>query len=487
MILFYNPKATRPRNRRFPLSILSIAAVVEGKEEYAIVDGNLDPNPTESLIAVIKERPVELLAVTVMPGPQTVGAVASCREIRARFPDLPIVWGGYFASNYTAAALNANYVDYAVRGQGEQTFLDLLEVIRGHRDPKNVPGLSYKTPDGTVRQNPERPMRSLDDFPWYPYHRLPAEQYLLPTFLGRRTAVHQASLGCPYRCNFCGVVTFSGSREKMEAPSRTEGMLRHLVKSYGVDAVQFYDNNFFLKEDHTLELADRLAPLNLRWWCEGRSDIMMKYSDETLEALRRAGCTMIFFGAESGSNAILKEMNKDLRAEDTLALASRIRRFGIIPEFSIIFGNPKDPEGDTRDCIGFIRQLKRLNPDAEIIVEHYTPVPQRARMYGEVEDKVQFPTTPDEWATEHWQRFATQKDPQTPWLRPTTKQLIDNFELVVSSRWPTVQDIRLPNWGRLALKALSSWRYRLGVYAAPLELKWMQQVIELRKPKAESL
>jgi len=196
---------------------------------------------------------------------------------------------------------------------------------------------------------------------------------------------------------------------------------------------------------------------------------------------------MIFFGAESGSNAILKEMNKDLRAEDTLALASRIRRFGIIPEFSIIFGNPQDPEGDTRDCIGFIRQLKRLNSDAEIIVEHYTPVPQRTRMYGEVDDKVQFPTTPDEWATERWQRFATQKDPQTPWLRPTTKQLIDNFELVVSSRWPTVQDIRLPNWGRLALKALSSWRYRLGVYAAPLELKWMQQVIELRKPKAESL
>ena len=174
---------------------------------------------------------------------------------------------------------------------------------------------------------------------------------------------------------------------------------------------------------------------------------MMKYSDDTLEALQRAGCTMIFFGAESGNNELLKEMNKDLRAEDTLELASRIRRFGIIPEFSVIFGNPKDPEGDTRECIVFIRQLKRLNPDAEIIVEHYTPVPQRARMYGDVEDQMHFPTTPDEWATDQWQRFATQKDPQTPWLRPTTKQLIDNFELVVSSRWPTVQDIRLPELG----------------------------------------
>jgi radical SAM superfamily enzyme YgiQ (UPF0313 family) len=487
MILFYNPKATRRRNRRFPLSILALAAVVEGKEEYAIVDGNLDPNPTERLVALIEEHPVELLAVTVMPGPQTVGAVASCREIRSRFPGLPIVWGGYFATNYTAAALNADYVDYAVRGQGEQTFLELLEAIRGQRDFTDIAGLSYKRADGTPVNNPDRSMKPLDDYPWYPYHRLPPERYLLPTFLGRRTAVHQASIGCPYRCNFCGVVNFSGSREKMEAPARTESILRHLVETYRVDAVQFYDNNFFLREDHIRELADRLARLHLRWWCEGRTDIMMRYSDATFEALRRAGCTMIFFGAESGSNEILKEMNKDLSAEDTFALASRIRRFGIIPEFSVIFGNPKDPEGDTRDCIQFIRQLKRLNPDSEIIVEHYTPVPQRARMYGDVEDKVTFPSTPDEWATDHWQRYATQKDPQTPWLRPSTKQLIDNFELVVSSRWPTVQDIRLPRWGRLGLKALSSWRYRLGIYTAPLELKWMQQFINLRKPKAESL
>src|SRR5271163_864362 len=340
MILLYNPKATRFRNRRLPLSVLSIAAMLEGKEEYAIVDGNLDSHPTETLVALLKEHRVELLAVTVMPGPQTVGAVATCREIRARFPNVPIVWGGYFPTNYTAVDLNVAYVDYAVRGQGEQTFLELLDAIRGHRDFKDIAGLSYKRADGAVVSNPDRPMKSLDDFPWYPYHRLPSERYLLPTFLGRRTAVHQASIGCPYRCNFCGVVNFSGSREKMESPARTENILRHLAQNYGVDAIQFYDNNFFLREDHTRELADRMAPLKMRWWCEGRADIMMKYSDATFQAIRRAGCAMIFFGAESGNNQTLKEMKKDLKAEDTLELASRIRRFDIIPEFSIIFGNP---------------------------------------------------------------------------------------------------------------------------------------------------
>lgn len=486
MIVLYNPKATRPKNRRFPLSILAMAAVIEGNEDYIIVDGNLDPNPTDTIMQIMHEHPVELLATTVMPGPQTVGAVASCRELRTRFPQVPIVWGGYFASNYTAAALNTNYVDYAIRGQGEQTFIELIEAIRGQRERKSIPGLSYKE-NGKIQQNPERPMHRPDAFPCFPYHRIPAERYLLPTFLGRRTAVHQASIGCPYRCNFCGVVTFSGSREKMESPARTEAVLRHLAGTYGADAVQFYDNNFFLREDHTRELMDRMQPLGMRWWCEGRTDLMMRYSDTTWEAIRRAGCAMIFFGAESGSNQVLKEMNKDLRAEDTIALASRIRRFGIVPEFSIIFGNPKDPEGDTAECIEFIRLLKRLNPDAEIVVEHYTPVPQRSRMYGEIDSQFEFPTTADEWATERWQRFATQKDPKTPWIKPRTKQLIDNFELVVSSRWPTVQDIRLPQWGRLVLKALSGWRYRLGVYAAPVELKWTQRMIDLRKPKAESL
>jgi radical SAM superfamily enzyme YgiQ (UPF0313 family) len=486
MILLYNPKATRPKNRRLPLSILAMAGVLEGQEDYAIVDGNLDPNPTETLLSLMREYSVELVAVTVMPGPQTVGAVASCRELRARHPRVPIVWGGYFASNYTDAALNTNYVDYAIRGQGEQTFLELIDAIRGKRDPRTILGLSYKQAR-EVQQNPERPMRPPDQFPVFPYHRIPTEKYLLPTFLGRRTAVHQASIGCPYRCNFCGVVTFSGSREKMESPARTESALRHLAQTYGADAVQFYDNNFFLREDHTRELMERMQPLGLRWWCEGRTDIMMRYSDATWEAIRRAGCAMIFFGAESGSNQVLKEMNKDLSAEDTIELASRIRRFGIIPEFSIIFGNPKDPEGDTAECIQFIRLLKRLNPDAEIVVEHYTPVPQRSRMYGDVEDQFDFPNTADEWATDRWQRFATQKDPKTPWIKPRTKRLIDNFELVVSSRWPTVQDIRLPNWGRLVLKALSGWRYRLGVYGAPLELKWTQRMIDLRKPKVESL
>jgi anaerobic magnesium-protoporphyrin IX monomethyl ester cyclase len=487
MIILFNPKATRPKNRRFPLSILALAAMLEGKEEYAIVDGNIDPDPTGTILSLIERSPVELLAVTVMPGPQMVAAIDPCKTVRARCPQLPIVWGGYFPSVYADAALNAPYVDFVVRGQGEDALLELLQTIRGERALDSVRGLSFKDKERLHHHNPERGMKPPDAFPWYPYHRLQTEKYILPSFFGKRTAVHQASIGCPFRCSFCAIGPAFGSREKMESPARTEAVLRHLVSKYAVDSIQFFDMNFFLREDVALELAERIAPLGLRWWCEARIDIVGSYSDKTLEAIRRAGCTMIFFGAESGSDWVLKEMNKQLTTSQTLELATRIKQFDIIPEFSFVIGNPKDPERDTAECLAFVRKLKRINPVSEIIIYHYTPVPQRDHMYGNVEQQVQFPTTPEEWATPRWLNFTLRIDPATPWLLPPTKRLIDNFELVVASRWPTVQDIRLPAWSRRLLQFLSSWRYAVRFYSIPLELRWAQQFVELRKPKAESL
>jgi radical SAM superfamily enzyme YgiQ (UPF0313 family) len=487
MVILYHPRSTKPRSRRYPLAVLSLAAALEGREQYSIVDGNVDPNPLAAISDPIRTHEIELLAVSVMPGPQMVAAMETSREIRARFPKVPIVWGGYFPSIYTHATLNAPYVDFAVRGQGEDALMELLEALRGKRSLDSIRGLSYRKGPGQYHHAPERPLKAPDAFPRLPYEKLDPGNYILPTFLGKRTAVHQASVGCPFRCNFCGVVSALGSREKMEAPARTESVLRHLASTYGVDAIQFYDNNFFLREDHAHELAERLVPLELRWWCEARIDILLDYSDATLKAIRRAGCTMIFFGAESGSDWVLKEMNKQLRAEQTLELARRIREFGIIPEFSFVIGNPRKPERDTAECLKFIRKIKRLNPDSEIILQHYTPVPQRDRMYGGVDEKIALPVTVEQWASERWLNFTIRKDPATPWLKPATKRLIDNFELVVASRWPTTQDIRLPAWGRRLLRALSAWRYTLKVYAFPVELIWAQRLIDLRRPKVESL
>ena len=487
MIILFNPRATKPHNRRFPLSIMALAAVLEGREEYEIVDGNIEDHPTERISQLIREQHVEMLGVTAMPGPQMVAAIETSKEIRRMHPEVPIVWGGYFPSIYSDATLNARYVDYVVRGQGEDTLLELLDAIRGRRPFEGINGLSFKDVFGLHRHNPERLMKGPDAFPWMPFHRVPAERYLRPSFFGKRTAAHHASIGCPFRCSFCGVHAAYGTRELMESPARTESILRHLKTRYGADSIQFYDMNFFLRESHATELAERLAPLGMNWWCEARIDTFNRYSDDTLRAIRRAGCTMIFFGAESGSDWVLKEMQKDITTEETVAVAKRIREFGIIPEFSFVIGNPRDPERDTRETLQFIRKLKKINRQSEIIIYHYTPVPQRTAMYGNIDNQVSFPTTPEEWATKRWMDFTLRIDPNTPWLKRKTKKLIDNFEVVINSRWPTVQDIRAPRWSRTLLKSLSAWRYAARIYAFPRELRWAQQFISLRKPKQESL
>ncbi len=488
MIIFFNPRATRRGNQRYPLSILALAAMIEGLEDYAIVDGNLDDDPRVSIDRAMRENPARLLAVTVMPGPQVVAAVPVCRWFKEAYPKTPVVWGGYFPSLYANTCLNAKYVDFVVRGQGEDTFVELLAALdAGGRNFSGIRGLSYRDAFQLPVHNEERLLRSPGDFPVMPYQRLDADRYLRPTFLGSRTTVYQSSIGCPYQCNFCGVVGFSGSREKMESPQRTVSVLAGLQRDYGVNAVQFYDNNFFLREDHTRELAERMKPLRMNWWCEGRVDAVMRFSDDTFRKLREAGCVMIFFGVESGSNRKLKEMKKELSAEQALELAARIRQFGIVPEYSLIFGDPADSETDFNETVDFAKRVKIINPEIEIVVQTYVPVPQRSgEMYGRL-DNFEFPTTPDEWATERWFNFARRKDPELRWLPKELRQKIRGFETVMNARWPTVQDWRLPRWGRWLLKGLGSWRYAFEVFDNPVELRWVQKRLRLREPRIESL
>src|SRR5262249_21770603 len=153
-----------------------LGAVLEGREEYAIVDGNIDSDPTGATVRLIDAHKVEMLGVTCMPGPQMAAAMESSREVRRLRPNVPIVWGGYFPSTYPDAALNAGYVDYAVRGQGEETLLELLAALRGERSPESILGISYRDSSGQRQHNPERPMKGPDAFPWSPFHRVPVEK-----------------------------------------------------------------------------------------------------------------------------------------------------------------------------------------------------------------------------------------------------------------------------------------------------------------------
>jgi radical SAM superfamily enzyme YgiQ (UPF0313 family) len=485
MILFVNPRATRPRNRRFPLSVMAVGAALPEGTQWEIVDGNLpDADVLADIVAHVEKRsggrdPVQTVAMTVMPGPQLVSAVPLAKAVKARYPDLPVVWGGNFGSLYPGPVVSSPWVDWVVRGQGEQTFAELLEVLDGRRDPKTVAGLVFPNADGTPWIAPERHWVGPDDLPAPPYHKIAVGEYLHPTFLGRRSGVYQSSIGCPYGCSFCGVISVYGSRERQQSPERTAGHLAFLAKTHGMDSVHFYDNNFFVTEAHARELAERILPLGLRWWCEARVDALMRFSDDTWRLLRRAGLTMVFCGAESGSDEVLKKMNKKTTTEQILAVAARTREHGIIPEFSFVFGDPDEPEREIDNTLGFIRRLKAVNPAMELISYFYTPTPQRRGTYGNVDALAGTPDTLEEWTQPEWVAWMTHEDPLVPWLPRRLKARVEDFELVLKSRFPSVHDHRTRGWGKALGRVLAARRWERGDFEGPAALRTVRRLAQV--------
>jgi anaerobic magnesium-protoporphyrin IX monomethyl ester cyclase len=348
----------------------------------------------------------------------------------------------------------------------------------------DVPNLSWRDGDRTVH-NPLGPPLELDGLPDFPYQRVDLERYIHPTYLGRRTLAHNSSFGCPFSCSFCAVVAMSNRRWLAQSPARMETVLRGLVRDYRIDSVMMHDMDFFISEARVAEFAERIAPLKLKWWALGRIDTLMHYSDDTWTRMAKSGLKMVFSGAESSSDAVLATMNKGGRSAAHLAmdLALRMRKFGVVPEYSFVLGTPPDPLGDLARTFEFIRTIKEINPATEIVLYTYTPVPD-GTMYDEAARLgFAFPTTLDEWASDQWRQVMMRRGEHIPWMDQGIRRRVRNFERVLNAYYPTVTDRRLTPARRAILKALSAWRYALKLYAAPYELRALHRLIHYQRPE----
>jgi radical SAM superfamily enzyme YgiQ (UPF0313 family) len=477
MIVLFNPWSTPSPKKPLPMSVLAVGALLEGEFEYAIVDGNLDPSPVDTIASLADRTPLTAIGITVMPGPQLRHAVIASRQLKARLPGVPIVWGGYFPSQHAEVCLNDAAVDYCVRGQGEHAFVDLVRVLARGGSLDAIAGLSYRG-GGTVKETPLAPLVPLDSLPMWPYERVEMPRYFHRHYLGNRVATHHSSYGCPFACSFCAVVGIAKRKWVAESPERVGAILERQKTEYGADAVQFHDMDFFISEPRTVAIADRLGRLGMTWWALGRVDELMRYRSTTWDAMKASGLKMVFCGAESGSTDTLARMNKGgtAAAELTLDLARRLKRYDIVPEFSFVVGNPPDPAADVAHTLGFIRRVKAINPAAEIILYVYAPVPTRGGDFP-------FPETLDEWTSDRWQAFSLRRDPRTPWSPVEIRQRVRNFETVLNAYYPTVTDTRLTPLRRGVLRAASAWRYHSGMDARPLELNLLQRVFHYQRPE----
>ena len=513
-VLLINPRMCSRNSMRLPLSLLALSAALPDGQPQTLLDGNMLGQDAliDGIAAALSQAPSALAAISVMPGPQVAPAIEVSAAIRAVRPDVPIAWGGYFPSMYAEAAINAPYVDFVVRGQGEDTLRELIARLDGcgHRGPydsadddavhdavRDIAGLTWRR-EGQVMHNPARAFVSPDSYPEYPYDRLArVGEYLRPTFLGSRTAVHQGATGCRYRCTFCGVVSVYNGLTRLQGPARLQAAVRLLRDRHGANALQFYDNNFFDSEDTSVALLDALAPVAMPWWCYARADTMAGFSASTWRRVHASGLRMAYIGAEAGSDQVLRAMKKGTRVEHTLEVAAKCREAGVIPEFSFVLGGPDDPEDAVEQTLAFVRRVKAVHPECEVILYFYSPTPQRDRAFADRRVAVlptlatygpggpQLPTTPEEWATPEWVRYVCHQD--APWLTPRLRARVNGFARVLGCRFPTVQDHRTPRWGKTVLKSIAWWRYATGTYARPVELDLARRLIPLKEPQVEGL
>ena len=494
-VLLFNPRSANSKPR-IPNSILSIAASIDGIFDYVIVDGNMESHPAEKIFNYLQQGTFNYFGLTCMPGPQLKQAIPISKKIREQFPPIKIIWGGYFPSNQSTVVLNSGYVDFVVNGPGEKCFPDLLKALENDQPHEQINSLIYRKGDEIIRTKKDE-LYNQDELPPLPYEKLngfyPVQRYLGKTYLGTKTIAYHSSFGCPFTCSFCAVVPIYNARWKGKSASLIYKDVKYLKERFGGNAIEFHDNNFFVSEKRVVEFSNLIKNENMIWWGEGRIDTIDKYSDRSLALMREAGCQMIFFGAETGNDAILKKMDKGgtQSAAQIRSFAARMARFDIIPEYSFVLGTPADtPEQAMKQIeqdIAFIKEIKTINPRTEIIIYVYSPVPtEGSEMYNKVlESGFRFPEKLEDWISPHWESFDLRKNPLTPWLTPEMIDKIKDFETVLNGYYPTVSDVRLSKLKKKFLHALSSIRYKTGVYKKPYELKALQILWKYRQPEIE--
>jgi len=485
MIILFNPKSANSKHR-IPNSILHVGASVEGKHQYVFVDGNLETDPLTKIRDYLGTGEYKYFGSTVMPGMQLKQAIPFTKKIKEEFPKVINIWGGYFPANQYRSVLNSGFVDYIINGPGDVAFPSLINKLENNLEPETINNLIFKKNDRIII-TPKDDLIDQDELPPLPFQKLnqhyQIKNYLGRTFLGERTASYHSSIGCPFTCSFCAVVPIYEARWKGKSAKKIYDDIKYLKEEYGADAVEFHDNNFFVSEKRTAEFSELIKDENMNWWGEGRIDTVDKYSDETLAFMRKAGCKMIFFGAETGNDDILKQMDKGgtQTGEQIKSFAARMKKFNIIPEYSFVLGLPaKTPQKvmqQIEDDITFIKEIKEINPDTEIIIYVYSPVPtEGSELFEAVRNSgFTFPQKLEDWLNPAWEKFDLRKNPLTPWLTSGVVKKIRNFETVINAYYPTISDFKLSNIQKKSMSVLSLLRYKTGFYNFPYELKALQK------------
>ncbi|MGO9257474.1 MAG: B12-binding domain-containing radical SAM protein [Bryobacteraceae bacterium] len=282
--------------------------------------------------------------------PTTIRIAACLKSVR---PGCTILLGGPQASVVDLPTLAAfPFVDFILRGEAERTLPLFLDQWSGPRCFSNVPGLSYRSPFGPVRNQDAAIIEDLDSLPLPAYH-------LTNELEDAPRASLELGRGCPFACTFCSTNDFFRRKFRVKSPQGMLAGMRAIASSYGIRDFNLVHDMFTVDRRrvadfcrHMLESGD-----HFEWSCSARTDCV---DEELLESMASAGCNGIFFGIESGSRRIQRIIDKDLDPDRAREMIDIAERLGIPTTVSLITGFPEENHDDLRDTIGMYMHSMRF-------------------------------------------------------------------------------------------------------------------------------
>ncbi len=342
-----------------PLSLISIAAMVP-EHEAKLFDFKVHKFKEKKFSSLLNQS--DIVALTSMT-PQ----ISNAFEVAQMAKDLgcTTIIGGYQPTLAPEYVAKHSAIDYTVRGEGENTFRELIDYLDGNKERrllKDIDGVSYKNKDGKVHHNKDRKLEpNLDNFPMPRRDLLDDKKYI---YLGARVAQLETSRGCPHNCKFCCIIKMWRNPDR-PITYRTKSTKRIMQEIYDIDwkndFIFFCEDNFTIKTKRTKEILDTIirsgVPNKIFLSCQSRVDTLYR-NPELIDLMHRAGMRQVFLGIESVHQQSLDAMNKKNTTPDMVRkVVSSLQDRGISIFGGVIIGFPGETKTMVRQNIQFARSL----------------------------------------------------------------------------------------------------------------------------------
>lgn len=364
-----------------PLSLLAVSSLLD-KEGYTIkiVDAIVAPNYKSEILKEMEDS--VCLGISVITGYPIKDALDVCREVKKKFPGKPIVWGGWHPTIIPKETIKNRFVDVVVKGYGERTFYELVKALYEQRPLESVDGILYKN-KGKIIENNEREIEDINSFPEMPYHLLNMYSYIKESPFSKRILDYRSSMGCAFNCTFCAEEKMSKRRWSGLESDRVIREIKSLKEKYDLDSIRFFENNFFLDKIRVREICEGMIKqkLGIKWGnANGRPEQLAAMDDRLWALIKKSGCNDILIGTESGSDKILKLINKQAKVEDTLKVIKQCKKYNIRPLVSLMFGFPFESKGITleyefRQLVKLVKEIYNINTNVLVVTNIYAPYP----------------------------------------------------------------------------------------------------------------